>query len=165
VIDLDGDGIETVSQGVSKAYFDIDGDLFREKTGWLKGDDGFLVLDSNANGRVDDISELFGNRAEGGFAELAGYDLSARGGNGDGLISAGDVIWSALQVWQDKNGDGITGAGELRALAAAGIVSISLGTTALDVLTPQGTRAKRAANDNQKGAWRGAAFPFVREAA
>jgi hypothetical protein len=140
VIDLDGDGIETVSQGVSKAYFDIDGDLFREKTGWLKGDDGFLVLDGNANGRVDDISELFGNRAEGGFAELAGYDLGARGGNGDGLISAGDAIWSALQVWQDKDGDGITGAGELRGLAAAGIVSISLGTTALDVLTPQGTR-------------------------
>jgi hypothetical protein len=31
VIDLDGDGIETVSQSVSKAYFDVDGDLFRER--------------------------------------------------------------------------------------------------------------------------------------
>jgi hypothetical protein len=160
VIDLDGDGIETVSQSVSKAYFDVDGDLFREKTGWLKGDDGFLVLDGNGNGRVDDISELFGNRAEGGFAELAGYDLSASGGNGDGLISAGDAIWSALQVWQDRDGDGLTDSGELGGLDAKGIVSISLGVTALGVLTPQGTRSKRAANDNQKSAWRAAAFPF-----
>ena len=46
VIDLDGDGIETVAIGRSKTYFDVDGDLFAERTGWLKGDDGFLVLDS-----------------------------------------------------------------------------------------------------------------------
>jgi hypothetical protein len=51
VIDLDGDGIETIGLSEGNAYFDVDGDLFREKTGWLKGDDGFLVLDANANGR------------------------------------------------------------------------------------------------------------------
>ena len=45
VIDLDGDGIETTGVGTSSAYFDVDGDLFAERTGWLKGDDGFLVLD------------------------------------------------------------------------------------------------------------------------
>ena len=40
-------GIETTGVGTSSAYFDVDGDLFAERTGWLKGDDGFLVLDSN----------------------------------------------------------------------------------------------------------------------
>ena len=36
VIDLDGDGIETVGIATSQVYFDIDGDLFAERTGWLK---------------------------------------------------------------------------------------------------------------------------------
>ncbi len=33
VIDLDGDGIETVGRENSRAYFDVDGDMFRESTG------------------------------------------------------------------------------------------------------------------------------------
>ncbi|WP_275489726.1 hypothetical protein [Sphingobium arseniciresistens] len=32
VIDLDDDGIETISLSNSKAYFDVDGDLFAERT-------------------------------------------------------------------------------------------------------------------------------------
>ncbi|MGA9581850.1 MAG: calcium-binding protein, partial [Allosphingosinicella sp.] len=132
VIDLDGDGIETVSRDYSKAYFDVDGDMFRERTGWLKGDDGFLVLDSNGNGTVDGIAELFGDRAQGGFAELSAYDS-----NGDGMISAADLIWSELQIWQDRDRDGETDAGELKSLDALGIVSLSLSSTPLNVMTPQ----------------------------
>jgi RTX calcium-binding nonapeptide repeat (4 copies) len=132
VIDLDGDGIETISLRDSRAYFDVDGDLFREKTGWLKGDDGFLVLDANANGRIDDISEMFGNRFQGGYAELAAYDTNALGGNGDGKISVADLIWSELKVWQDRDRDGETDAGELKSLSALGIREISLTSTALE---------------------------------
>ena len=135
VIDLDGDGIETVGLGSSNAYFDIDGDQFAELTGWLKGDDGFLVLDGNGNGRIDDISEMFGNRFEGGYAELAQYDS-----NSDGKISAADLIWSELQIWQDYDRDGETDAGELKSLDALGIVSLSLAATALDATTTEGTR-------------------------
>jgi len=60
ILDLDGDGVETVSveNGV---YFDHDGNLFAEKTGWAGADDAFLVWDRNRNGRIDDGSELFGN--------------------------------------------------------------------------------------------------------
>ncbi|MGX0905439.1 hypothetical protein ACSSV8_004039 [Roseovarius sp. MBR-79] len=50
VIDLDGDGIETNSLANSEIYFDLDGDFFAERTGWLDGDDGFLALDRNGNG-------------------------------------------------------------------------------------------------------------------
>ncbi len=35
VVDLDGDGIETIRLDSSNAMFDIDGDGFREKTGWI----------------------------------------------------------------------------------------------------------------------------------
>jgi hypothetical protein len=162
VIDLDGDGIETIGLRDSRAYFDVDGDMFREKTGWLSGDDGFLVLDGNGNGRIDDISEMFGNRAQGGYDELRAYDT-----NGDGRISVGDLVWRELKVWQDRDRDGETDAGELKSLTALGIVEFSLASTALDdvrapssggrlsgVVTPQSAhRRAAAANDNQKSAW------------
>src|SRR4029453_4412954 len=44
VLDLDGDGIETLgTQAVT--YFDHDANGFAELTGWVKGDEGFLSLD------------------------------------------------------------------------------------------------------------------------
>ncbi|TFI58518.1 hypothetical protein E2493_09710, partial [Sphingomonas parva] len=131
VFDLDGDGIETTEVGGT--YFDIDGDMFRERTGWLDSDDGFLVLDANRNGRVDDISEMFGNAREGGFAELASHDR-----NGDGVISAADLVWSELRIWQDYDQDGLTDSGELATLEELGILSIGVSGTALGLRTPQG---------------------------
>jgi hypothetical protein len=47
-LDLDGDGIEIAfGQGT---YFDWDEDGFLEKGAWVSSDDGFLVLDLNADG-------------------------------------------------------------------------------------------------------------------
>ena len=42
-------------------YTDRDGDGFRERTGWVAADDGLLAVDINGNGKIDDISELFGS--------------------------------------------------------------------------------------------------------
>ncbi|MDH2129608.1 hypothetical protein N5J77_00610 [Sphingobium yanoikuyae] len=131
-IDLDGDGIETISLDNSTAYFDVDGDLFAERTGWVKDGDGFPILDANGNGRVDGIGEMFGSREGSGFAELALYDC-----NGDGAITAADLIWSSLQMWQDRDRDAITDASEIKSLAQLGVVSINLSATALGVMTPQ----------------------------
>ncbi|HMO06583.1 MAG TPA: calcium-binding protein, partial [Paracoccaceae bacterium] len=138
IIDLDGDGIETVAMSDAGVWFDVDGDRFAERTGWLAGDDGFLVRDLNGNGRIDDITEMFGGPGRSGVADLAAFDL-----NGDGVIDTADAIWSELRVWRDIDGDGVTDAGELFSLAEVGIVSISLGATDLDVTTPQGTRLER----------------------
>ena len=71
ILDLDGDGIETVAMDRGSIYFDGDANRFSERTGWVKGDDGFLVLDENGNGRVDDGTELFGGLNMGGLEELA----------------------------------------------------------------------------------------------
>jgi hypothetical protein len=135
VIDLDGDGIETIAQNDSKVYFDLDNDLFAEHSGWLKGDDGFLVLDSNGNGQIDDITEMFGARLGGGYADLASYDA-----NLDLAINDADPIWAALRIWQDKDGDGITDNGELNSLDQLGIASISLAKDPLATITPQGVQ-------------------------
>ena len=125
VLDLDGDGYELTTQRNSGVYSEFDGDRFAEKTGWVRGDDGFLVLDASANGIVDDASEFFGDETQGGFAELATHDL-----NSDGVIDASDAVFADLRVWRDLDGDGVTDAGELSTLTDLGIASIGLTATA-----------------------------------
>ncbi|WKT60104.1 calcium-binding protein [Microbulbifer thermotolerans] len=126
VIDLDGDGIETLAVGAS--YFDLDSDGLSELSGWVGADDGLLVHDRDGDGRISNGAELFGNHsilsngetAEHGFLALAEYDS-----NGDGLVDAQDSAFSALQIWRDLNGNGVSDAGELQSLADVGVVSIS----------------------------------------
>ncbi|WP_299328397.1 calcium-binding protein [Parasphingopyxis sp.] len=124
VLDLDGDGYELTTLANSAVYFEFDGDGFAEQSGWVRPDDGFLVLDANSNGIVDDSTEFFGDETQTGFAELATHD-----GNADGVIDANDAVFSQLQVWRDLDGDGETDAGELFSLAALNIASISLTTS------------------------------------
>ena len=59
-LDLDGDGIELISLSDSNTFFDLDNDGLRENVGWVKADDGILILDGNNNTTVDNIEELFG---------------------------------------------------------------------------------------------------------
>ncbi len=126
IIDLDGDGVETAENPV---YFDHDGNGYAQLSGWAGKDDGLLVLDRNGNHMIDDGSELFGNNtmtssgntAGNGFLALADYDS-----NGDGMINSKDEIFTSLQVWQDRNGNGVTDEGELLSLEQAGIAAIQL---------------------------------------
>ncbi|MDH4378675.1 MAG: M10 family metallopeptidase C-terminal domain-containing protein [Vampirovibrionales bacterium] len=123
VIDLDGDGVETISYQESKAVFDVFNDGFAEKTSWVSKDDALLVADWDLNGKIETVEEQFGYLDEGGFAELARLDE-----NGDLLVDGADPLSTYLRVWQDANEDGITDAGELKTLAEAGIASVSLVT-------------------------------------
>ena len=121
VFDLNGDGISLTSAGDSRAYFDIDGDGFRELTQWIAPEDGLLALDASGNGCIDDRSELFGDTD--GFAD--GYEkLRIYDENADGVIDQGDAVYSILRVWQDADGDGYTDEGELKSLSELGIASI-----------------------------------------
>ena len=130
VLDLDGDGIETIGiAGNSPILFDHDADGTRTGTGWVKPDDGLVVLDRNGNGLIDSGRELFGNetlladgsKAPNGYAALAQHDS-----NGDGRISSADAVYGQLRIWQDTNQDGISQAGELHTLADLGIASIGV---------------------------------------
>ncbi|QZX85033.1 calcium-binding protein [Metapseudomonas otitidis] len=131
-LDLDGDGIETVGTNAG-ITFDFDGDGLKTGTGWVKGDDGFLVLDRNGNGQIDNGGELFGvdtvkangQKATDGFDALRDFDS-----NGDGVFDAKDAQFANVRVWQDTNQDGIAQAGELKTLAEHNIVAINLDSTA-----------------------------------
>ena len=129
VLDLDGDGIETVaSNGLAGALFDQNGDGIRTATGWVKSDDGILVRDINGNGTIDNGSEVFGDStalaaggtAADGFAALSGMDS-----NGDGVVNSADANFSQLQIWRDLNQNGVSDAGELFTLQQSGIQSIN----------------------------------------
>ena len=124
VFDLDGDGLDIIQLTDSHTYFDLNRNGFAEKTAWIGGDDGFLALDVNGNGKIDDISELFGSGTVDGFTMLAAYDSNA-----DAVIDLSDAVYGSLTLWRDLDSDGLTDAGELMNLSDAGITSISLSAT------------------------------------
>ncbi|WP_306046600.1 hypothetical protein [Nioella sp. MMSF_3534] len=132
ILDLDGDGVEIAIDG--DVSFDVDGDGFLERGSWVAPDDGFLVIDLNANGTRGAGDGIIDQARELGFAlwgNAGDTDLQALrrafDNNNDGLLNAQDSVWSELRVWQDLDQDGETDAGELRTLADWGITEISLG--------------------------------------
>jgi len=58
ILDLDGDGIDQIRGNKTDALFDLDGNGSRDDTGWIGNGDGFLVVDINGNGSIDNGSEL-----------------------------------------------------------------------------------------------------------
>ncbi len=97
--------------------FDLDCDGSAEELSAPGAGSGFLALDKNGDGVVNDGSELFGARSGDGFAELAQYDR-----DGNGWIDEGDEVFSRLSVWV-KCGDGPS---RLLSLADAGVGAICL---------------------------------------
>ncbi|WP_371864829.1 hypothetical protein [Neisseria yangbaofengii] len=130
VLDLDGDGIETVgTQGYKGALFDHNSDGIRTSTGWISADDGLLVIDRNGDGLINNGGELFGDgtvlkdgsNAAHGYAVLAEFDT-----NSDGKVDAQDADFAKLKVWRDLNQDGVSQEGELFTLAELNIQSLDV---------------------------------------
>ncbi|MEW6351490.1 MAG: hypothetical protein AB1646_20755 [Thermodesulfobacteriota bacterium] len=138
VLNLDGDSIETTSEGPSwqaggaRVFFDLNADGFAERTGWASGNDGLLVMDRNGNGFIDNGRELFGSGTpltQGGAATTGFQALADLDSNHDGIISADDTLFSQLRVWKDEDEDGFSFPTELYTLPELGIASINLTPT------------------------------------
>lgn len=115
VINLDGNIAEVSDQ---KFLFDIDSDGEQESISMLNSGSGYLALDNNGDGIINDGSELFGTQSGNGFADLAQYDK-----DNNGWIDEADEIFSKLRIWvQDENGND-----QLISLSEAGVGAIYLG--------------------------------------
>ncbi len=100
--------------------FDIDCDGKLDEISMLREGSGFLALDKNGDGKINDGSELFGTRSGNGFADLAVYDE-----DGNGWIDENDEIFDQLRIWsKDKDGKDV-----LKTLKEADVGAIYLGST------------------------------------
>ena len=136
IVDLDGSGYR-LTNAASGVSFDATGSGTRIQMSWTAANwnGGFLALDRNGNGRIDNGTELIGGFSPqpskpgqklNGILALAVFDQPENGGNKDGTIDSKDSIYSKLVVWVDRNHNGVSDPGELLTLEQAGIQSISL---------------------------------------
>ena len=98
-------------------YFDLDCDGKKDESFSLQPGSGFLALDINEDGLINDGAELFGPTTGQGFTELAVHDIDA-----NGWIDENDPVFSKLRIWKPGSAPGT----ELITLAEAGIGAISL---------------------------------------
>ncbi len=116
IINLEG---EIPSLNDTSFHFDIDNDGLSDQISTLASGNGFLALDRNENGIIDNGSELFGTKLGNGFAELSMFDS-----DNNLWIDENDPILDKLRIWiktDNKN--------ELLSLGEVGIGAIYLGQT------------------------------------
>lgn len=120
VVNFKGDVAEL---GDQKFYFDLDADGVEEEISAFSSNSGFLALDLNGDGVINDGSELFGAKSGNGFADLAKYDS-----DGNGWIDDNDEIFAKLKIWT-KDADG---SDKLISAKDAGMGAIYLGNVGTD---------------------------------
>ncbi|WP_022668430.1 hypothetical protein [Desulfospira joergensenii] len=102
-----------------KMAFDLDGDGQEEQIARLKQGSGFLALDLNRDGKINNGKELFGPSTGNGFQELSFYDK-----DNNHWIDENDAVYEDLMVWiQEDSGENV-----LKKLSETGIGAIHLGS-------------------------------------
>lgn len=135
VINLDGNIAELEDQ---KFYFDLDADGVEEYVSKLGKGSGYLALDKNSDGIINNGNELFGTKSGDGFGDLTIYDE-----DGNGWIDENDDIWNQLKIWTTgENGEDV-----LYTLKEAGVGAICLQRASTDF-------TMKDANNDAKGAIR-----------
>lgn len=105
----------------TKFSFDLDSDGTQESVSFVRPGSGFLALDNNNDGTINNGTELFGPQTGNGFTELAQYDQDS-----NGWIDENDSVYQNLRIWT-KDADGNN---YLFALGEKGIGAIYLGNAA-----------------------------------
>ncbi len=115
VINFDGDA---AALSDFTFHFDLDRDGNTEQLRFVTPGGGFLAVDHNNDGFINDGGELFGALTGDGFAELRRYD-----DDGNGWIDEQDELYDRLRIWSVDE----EGRQHLLALGQKGIGAIYLG--------------------------------------
>lgn len=97
VLNFEGD---MVTMSKIKHNFDLNLDGKENEFSFVGKGSGFLALDKNGDGKINDGSELFGPKSGNGFKELAAYDE-----DNNMWIDENDTIFQKLLIWtKDEDG-------------------------------------------------------------
>lgn len=100
-----------------KFKFDLNSDGDQEDIPWLSSGSGFLVLDKNQDGVVNNGGELFGPATNSGFEELSQLDEDK-----NGWIDENDAAFEKLSLWSGDTPETAT----LKSLKESGIGAIAV---------------------------------------
>lgn len=116
--------------------FDLDVDGTADAMRFVAPGSGFIALDHNGDGRINDGRELFGARSGDGFADLARHD-----DDGNGWIDQNDAVFDRLLVWT-RDGDGKD---RLQGLLQHGVGALYLGNADSPFALKDGANALQGA--------------------
>lgn len=98
--------------------FDLTSDGIKEELSFVGSGSGFLALDRNHDGVINDGGELFGPNSGSGFSELKDLDS-----DGNGWLDENDPLFQQLRIWmKDQQGND-----HLYTLSQKGVGAIFLG--------------------------------------
>ena len=114
---------DLISQS-ARVNFDLSGEGGSRTWPWVKPDAGILVWDPKHTGKITSGLQLFGSVTwwlfwKDGYAPLAALDDDRNGR----LVGA---ELRGIAVWFDRNGNGVSDAGEVVSLEALGVQSIAV---------------------------------------
>ncbi len=114
----------------TKFSFDLGSTGQTDHISFVGPNSGFLALDKNGDGKINNGSELFGPASGNGFKDLAAYDQDK-----NGWIDENDAVYKQLKVWT-KDGSGND---TLSTLAQKNVGAIYLGnvSTPFDIKNGQ----------------------------
>ena len=115
VINFDGTSAQLTDV---KFTFDIDADGESDQISFVNPNNGFLAIDKNSDGKINNGSELFEPITGDGFAELGSYDSDH-----NNWIDEKDPAYNRLLVWS-KDNQGID--------ALVGVKQMGIGAIYLD---------------------------------
>lgn len=118
VLNFNGNAAELTERNFT---FDLDVDGTEDQIAFVGAGSGFLALDKNNDGEINDGSELFGPTTGNGFEELAKYDKDA-----NNWIDENDAVYDKLRIWSQDSAGNL----QLEALGAKNVGAIYLGHVA-----------------------------------
>ena len=122
-IPLGGDTSVPPLDHTARVRFDADGSGIPRDWTWIQEDAGWLVYDAEGKGQITSALQWFGSVTFWLFWNNGYEALAALDDDDDGQLRGYEL--RNLAIWHDRNQNGISEKGEVRSLAAHGIIALS----------------------------------------